>query len=180
MEASFPVASRVLPIAPGLNMDLKEVVFDTVRRTLQERVGRDVLNIEVEVEPLLDYLVIRLTQRMLAKQADEKRVDDVRVHSEKSTIKAYEHVPANWWSHILVAIVGGVSVPNGYGWRWKVLKHAKLRPITIATHFLTYTTQEYVTRFTRVCPHVHIPDQHFHLRWLFNVNDERYLQGEKS
>lgn len=157
-------------------LDVKDVTFDVTRRTLQERVGREVLNTEVEVESFLDYMVIRLTQRMLAKQADESRLDGVETQDSNYTTRVHEAVPANWWSHILVAIVGGVTVD--YGWRWALLKHAKLLDVVLVTNHYHHTTHTHVTRFTRMCPHVHIPDDHFHLRWLFNVNDET-LKGEK-
>ncbi len=158
------------PIMPDL--DVKTVDFTVVKRTLQERIGRDVLNIEVEVEPFFDYLVFRMTQRILTKQADESVVTGSEMHTDKQTYREFEMVPADWWSHILVAIVGGVSVPDGYGWRWKILKHAKLRAITVATTNVTATTHTHITKFSRFCPHVHIPDNDFHIRWLINVNDD--------
>jgi hypothetical protein len=162
--------SYVWPVVPDPNY--KTVDFDIMKRTLQQIISREqLMNVEVEVaNSYFDYVAVRLTQRMLAKQADEETMTGIESNTDKSAIEDWEVVPANWWSHVLVAIVGGVSVD--YGWRWKILKHAKLRTITIKTVNITNVTNRHITKFTRCCPHVHIPDNNFHIRWLVNVNDD--------
>jgi hypothetical protein len=144
-----------MPVIPDLNV--KTVDFDIIKRSAQQVIAHELIedmqNLSVDTfdDFMRNFVVVRLIQRMAAQTADETVITDT------------ETVPANWWSHLIVAIVGGVSVPRGYGWRWKLLKRAKLKQITTRTAYY------------RVCPHVHIPDNQMHFRWLMNVGEDARL-----
>jgi hypothetical protein len=153
------------------SLEIKTVDVEIIRRGLQELVSKEMLNTTVDVDSdefgfMMNMIAVRMTQRMLAHTADE------------TVVTGTESVPVNWWSHIILAIVGNESetwdghLPRrNYGWRWRLFKRAKMR--TIKTHTTLY----------RTCPHVHIPDNMFHMRWVLNVNDDAsraYWQRERG
>jgi hypothetical protein len=154
MSEKFPerrFSDEKWPVVPDL--EVKTVDFEIIKRGLLEMVSRELLNATIDIDEqsgwLMNQIAFRLTQRMLAHTADE------------AVVTATETVPANWWSHLLLAIAGGSTKTHGQGWRFDLLRLAKFRQITTKTTFY------------RTCPHVHIPDnQQLHMRWVLNVNDD--------
>src|SRR5213592_1028556 len=60
------------PLDPGAWMpEIKQVSFDIVKRGLQQIIAKELLNVTVDVydEEALNYVAIRMTQRMLAHTA---------------------------------------------------------------------------------------------------------------